>query len=150
MISIKRIPQDPYETTRGSLPAPPATHPRYVGKEDGSVEPQKIHTVVISTQHAEPSKAVRSKVRSGLDGGVQSGWQWMRLVEVAWWVPVSLGGKKPEGYGSRIFFPGEWTILACGFLFHMFFVFLTRSFVESQVRLFLFYFWTKRVRKDTV
>merc|ERR1712193_61701 len=27
---------------------------------DGSVEPKKIHTVVISTQHAEPSKATRS------------------------------------------------------------------------------------------
>ena len=35
--------------------------PRYLGKEDGSVEPQKIHTVVISTQHAEPLKAKRSK-----------------------------------------------------------------------------------------
>ena len=35
-----------------------------------------------------------------------------------------------------------------GFLFHMFF--LTRSFVDSQVRLFLFYFWRKSVRKDTV
>merc|ERR1712166_805939 len=30
----------------------------YLQKEDGSVEPQKIHTVLISTQHAEPSKAV--------------------------------------------------------------------------------------------
>ena len=42
-----------------------AHHPRYVGKEDGSVEPQKIHTVVISTQHAEPSKAVRTKAKMG-------------------------------------------------------------------------------------
>ncbi|CAE8631606.1 unnamed protein product [Polarella glacialis] len=33
----------------------------YLQHEDGSVEPKKIHTVVISTQHAEPSKAVRSK-----------------------------------------------------------------------------------------
>merc|ERR1712046_14889 len=33
----------------------------YKQKADGSVEPQKIHTVVISTQHAEPLKAVRSK-----------------------------------------------------------------------------------------
>merc|ERR1712057_110132 len=33
----------------------------YLQKVDGSVEPQKIHTVVISTQHAEPLKAVRSK-----------------------------------------------------------------------------------------
>merc|ERR1711941_266638 len=40
----------------------------YVGKEDGSVEPQKIHTVVISTQHAEPLKAVRSKECAGYSG----------------------------------------------------------------------------------
>ncbi|CAL1158180.1 unnamed protein product [Cladocopium goreaui] len=40
----------------------------YVGKEDGSVEPQKIHTVVISTQHAEPLKAVRSKECAGYNG----------------------------------------------------------------------------------
>jgi len=33
----------------------------YKQKEDGSVEPVKIHTVVISTQHAEPLKAKRSK-----------------------------------------------------------------------------------------
>merc|ERR1711866_13610 len=32
-----------------------------MGKADGSVEPQKIHTVVISTQHAEPCKATRCK-----------------------------------------------------------------------------------------
>merc|ERR1712194_752826 len=31
-------------------------------------EPQKIHTVVISTQHAEPSKAVRSKECAGYKG----------------------------------------------------------------------------------
>merc|ERR1712232_590011 len=31
----------------------------YVQRADGSVEPQKIHTVVISTQHAEPLKATR-------------------------------------------------------------------------------------------
>merc|ERR1712194_869785 len=31
----------------------------YLQRADGSVEPQKIHTVVISTQHAEPSQAVR-------------------------------------------------------------------------------------------
>merc|ERR1712176_247856 len=35
---------------------------------DGSVEPQKIHTVVISTQHAEPSKAVRTKEHAGYTG----------------------------------------------------------------------------------
>merc|ERR1712091_407117 len=33
----------------------------YVQKADGSVEPTKIHTVVISTQHAEPLKATRCK-----------------------------------------------------------------------------------------
>ena len=33
----------------------------HVQRDDGSVEPRKIHTVVISTQHAEPLKAVRSK-----------------------------------------------------------------------------------------
>merc|ERR1719372_22223 len=33
----------------------------YLQKVDGSVEPKKIHTVVISTQHAEPSKATRRK-----------------------------------------------------------------------------------------
>merc|ERR1711865_742899 len=31
----------------------------YKQNEDGSVEPLKVHTVVISTQHAEPSKAKR-------------------------------------------------------------------------------------------
>merc|ERR1711943_65567 len=40
----------------------------YLEKADGSVEPQKIHTVVISTQHAEPSKAVRSKECAGYSG----------------------------------------------------------------------------------
>jgi len=40
----------------------------YVEKADGSVEPQKIHTVVISTQHAEPSKAVRTKECAGYTG----------------------------------------------------------------------------------
>merc|ERR1711975_126593 len=40
----------------------------YLQKEDGSVEPQKIHTVVISSQHAEPSKAVRSKECAGYTG----------------------------------------------------------------------------------
>merc|ERR1711912_146928 len=41
---------------------------QYLQKEDGSVEPQKIHTVVISTQHAEPLKAVRSKECAGYSG----------------------------------------------------------------------------------
>merc|ERR1711957_552625 len=35
---------------------------------DGSVEPKKIHTVVISTQHAEPLKAKRSKEVAGYTG----------------------------------------------------------------------------------
>merc|ERR1712115_647822 len=40
----------------------------YLQKEDGSVEPKKIHTVVISTQHAEPSKALRTKEVEGYTG----------------------------------------------------------------------------------
>jgi len=40
----------------------------YLQKADGSVEPKKIHTVVISTQHAEPSKAVRTKECAGYKG----------------------------------------------------------------------------------
>merc|ERR1711939_991942 len=40
----------------------------YTQKADGSVEPQKIHTVVISTQHAEPSKAKRSEEVAGYKG----------------------------------------------------------------------------------
>merc|ERR1711967_124535 len=40
----------------------------YKQKADGSVEPLKIHTVVISTQHAEPGKAVRSKECAGYSG----------------------------------------------------------------------------------
>merc|ERR1712157_326540 len=40
----------------------------YLQKADGSVEPKKIHTVVISTQHAEPSKAVRTKECAGYSG----------------------------------------------------------------------------------
>merc|ERR1712178_680216 len=40
----------------------------YLQKEDGSVEPQKIHTVVISTQHAEPLKATRRKEVAGYTG----------------------------------------------------------------------------------
>jgi S-adenosylmethionine synthetase len=41
---------------------------KYVQKADGSVEPQQIHTVVISTQHAEPLKAVRTKEVEGYSG----------------------------------------------------------------------------------
>merc|ERR1711966_277444 len=40
----------------------------YLQKADGSVEPKKIHTVVISTQHAEPLKAKRSKECAGYNG----------------------------------------------------------------------------------
>jgi S-adenosylmethionine synthetase len=40
----------------------------YQQKPDGSVEPKKIHTVVISTQHAEPLKAVRTKEVEGYTG----------------------------------------------------------------------------------
>merc|ERR1712224_559069 len=40
----------------------------YLQKADGSVEPQKIHTVVISTQHAEPVKATRTKECAGYSG----------------------------------------------------------------------------------
>merc|ERR1719298_234152 len=39
----------------------------YVQKADGSVEPRKIHTVVISTQHADPLKAKRTLEQSGKD-----------------------------------------------------------------------------------
>merc|ERR1711904_150884 len=41
---------------------------KYVQKADGSVEPQQIHTVVISTQHAEPLKATRRKEVAGYSG----------------------------------------------------------------------------------
>merc|ERR1712178_631017 len=40
----------------------------YLQNADGSVEPKKIHTVVISTQHAEPLKAVRTKECAGYSG----------------------------------------------------------------------------------
>merc|ERR1712057_72293 len=40
----------------------------YSEKADGAVEPQKIHTVVISTQHAEPLKATRKKEVAGYTG----------------------------------------------------------------------------------
>jgi len=40
----------------------------YEQQLDGSVEPKKIHTVVISTQHAEPGKAVRTKEVEGYSG----------------------------------------------------------------------------------
>merc|ERR1712066_168720 len=40
----------------------------YLQRSDGSVEPKKIHTVVISTQHAEPLKATRRKEVAGYSG----------------------------------------------------------------------------------
>merc|ERR1712149_151300 len=40
----------------------------YKQKADGSVQPLKIHTVVISTQHAEPGKALRTKECEGYTG----------------------------------------------------------------------------------
>merc|ERR1712159_486586 len=40
----------------------------YKQKADGSVEPLRIHTVVISTQHAEPEKATRRKECAGYTG----------------------------------------------------------------------------------
>merc|ERR1712031_55225 len=40
----------------------------YLQHDDGSVEPQSIHTVVISTQHAEPCKATRCKEVAGYTG----------------------------------------------------------------------------------
>jgi len=40
---------------------------KYVQNADGSVEPLLIHTVVISTQHAEPLKAKRSEEQNGKD-----------------------------------------------------------------------------------
>jgi S-adenosylmethionine synthetase len=39
----------------------------YVQKADGSVEPKKIHTIVISTQHAEPLKQKRTAEQDGKD-----------------------------------------------------------------------------------
>merc|ERR1712241_1581061 len=40
----------------------------YLQKADGSMEPQKLHTIVISTQHAEPSKATRKTEVAGYTG----------------------------------------------------------------------------------
>merc|ERR1711934_248553 len=41
---------------------------KYKQNADGSVQPLRIHTVVISTQHAEPSKATRCKECAGYKG----------------------------------------------------------------------------------
>merc|ERR1719446_802708 len=40
----------------------------YLQRADGSVEPQKVHTVVISTQHAAPGTAKRSEECPGYTG----------------------------------------------------------------------------------
>merc|ERR1712036_215859 len=40
----------------------------YMQNDDGSVEPLKIHTVVISSQHAEPLKATKCKEMEGYSG----------------------------------------------------------------------------------
>merc|ERR1712037_962408 len=40
----------------------------YLQLADGSVEPKKFHTIVISTQHAEPLKAKRTKECAGYKG----------------------------------------------------------------------------------
>merc|ERR1719190_117634 len=40
----------------------------YLMKPDGSVEPKRIHTVVISTQHANPGVATRCKEVAGYTG----------------------------------------------------------------------------------
>ena len=47
----------------------------YKAKADGSVEPIKLHTVVISTQHAEPLRATCIKaaiLRGDHDGEIQN------------------------------------------------------------------------------
>ena len=41
---------------------------QYLQEDDGSMEPQKSHTAVISTQHAEHSKATRCKEVAGYTG----------------------------------------------------------------------------------
>merc|ERR1712139_271516 len=40
----------------------------YMQNDDGSVEPLRIHTVVISSQHAEPLKATKCKEMEGYSG----------------------------------------------------------------------------------
>ena len=40
----------------------------YLEKADGSVEPKKIQTMVISTQNAEPLKATRREQVTGYTG----------------------------------------------------------------------------------
>ena len=45
---------------------PPLRHPsQYKQHSDGSIEPLYVHTVVISTQHAEPLHAKRTEEQNG-------------------------------------------------------------------------------------
>ena len=75
------------------------------------MEPQKIHTVVISTQHAEPLKAVRSKVPTSRDDVVVA---MVVGVGVAVWgvgggggVVVGVGG----GVGGAVFVVGVFVVV---------------------------------------
>merc|ERR1711937_851647 len=54
----------------------------YLQKADGSVEPRSIHTVVISTQHAEPGVAVRSKEVEGWTGAEDTAPSMARMNEL--------------------------------------------------------------------
>merc|ERR1711943_77693 len=54
----------------------------YLQKADGSVKPQKIHTVVISTQHAEPGVALRSKEVEGWTGAEDTAPSMARMNEL--------------------------------------------------------------------
>merc|ERR1739848_715586 len=54
----------------------------YLQNADGSVEPQKIHTVVISTQHAEPGVALRSKEVEGWTGAEDTAPNMARMNEL--------------------------------------------------------------------
>merc|ERR1712036_81013 len=54
----------------------------YLQKADGSVEPRSIHTVVISTQHAEPGVALRSKEVEGWTGAEDTAPSMARMNEL--------------------------------------------------------------------
>ena len=45
---------------------------QYLQRADGSIEPQKIHTVVISTQQAVPVKAAHCKEVAGYKEATQT------------------------------------------------------------------------------
>merc|ERR1711966_616832 len=55
----------------------------YLQKADGSVEPKKFHTIVISTQHAEPSKATRRKEVAGYTGPDETA---PSMLEMNWFI----------------------------------------------------------------